>query len=1036
MSDGEVAALLDRLVAQFEGPYDFLRELVQNSLDAGSDRAEVALEVHPGEGEDPDEVVYELRVVDAGAGMDEAIIDGGLTRLFASTKADDRTMAGGFGIGFVSVFAWQPDAVVVHTGRAGEAWELTFYADKRFDKRALAEPWEGTTVTLLRRGRAHERAQIAEAVRDSLWRWCRFCRLELSFEDVAGGEGPELIQDAPAPPGALAVVDEAGDGAVHVAFAVPPEAVMLRRGLVLAQGPAADLLADLAPAPGRTLEHLQVWADSPGLRTTMARDKVVEDEGRAAVLGRVARALAGLRTRLLEKTAAAAAEPGPWTRARHEHYAYLHAHLALEREHLAAALRGAKVLRDLAGGRAVAPGELAGRPALWAAPGSEDPRQAALLAAAAAATVPVLAAEAVDVGWLEGLLEGTGVTLVELSRGCALARADAGEAEPLRALVEAGLAQAGAVVKLAIGARLAAEGEPVRGGPGLELGRGAEGVLVLWSGQSLAAAAWRGATLWLDASDPLVRAAGKGFAGAPRAVARAVALAVRAHLNEGPERRRSPRRSIGWSSGQVARGSRLHAGAQPCYGKSVTKPEELQSWIERPREDEHFEFKLAQNQYDTAKLHRYCVALANEGGGRLVLGVTDKPPRRIVGSAAFPALQKTAEQIFDKLRFRVDAEEIMVDGARVVVFHVPARPQGTAYHYEGAYLMRSGEDLVPMSEDRLRRIFAEGGPEWPLRVARAGMSPEDVVSLLSTQAYFELVELPYPSTRESVLDRLQREGLIRQDGERWGVTNLGAVLFAKDLRDFELHRKAARVIVYGGVDKLDTRQERSFTAGYALSFPAVVAYVSSQLPSNEVIELALRRQVKRFPELAVRELTANAMLHQDFEEVGGAVMVEIYADRIEISNPGKPFIDLERFIDGYRSRNERLADLARRLRMCEEKGSGIDKVVSSAEVYQLPAPDFRSSEHRTTALLFAPKPFSEMNRSERVRACYQHCCLLYVMNRRMTNQTLRARFGFQDESKAATVSRILADAVEAGKIKLEDEESASRRYARYVPFWA
>lgn len=535
MSDGEVAALLDRLVAQFEGPYDFLRELVQNSLDAGSDRAEVALEVHPGEGEDPDAAVFELRVVDAGCGMDEAILDGGLTRLFASTKADDRTMAGGFGIGFVSVFAWQPDAVVVHTGRAGEAWELTFHADRRFEKRALAEPWEGTTVTLLRRGRAQERAQIAEAVRDSLWRWCRFCRLELSFEDVAGGEGPELIQDAPAPPGALAVVDEHGDGSVHVAFAVPSEAVMLRRGLVLAQGSAVDLLAELTPPPGRTLEHVQVWADSPGLKTTMARDKVVEDAGRAAVLERIGRAIAALRGRLLERTAEAAAEPGPWTRARHEHYAYLHAHLELEREHLAAALPGCKLLRDVAGGRALAPGELAGRPAVWAAPEPGGAREQALLAAATAAEVPVLAAEAADRGWLAGLVEGTGASLVELSRGCALVREEAGEAEPLRALVEAGLVEAGAALRLAIGARIDAEGEPVRGGPGLELGHGPAGVLVLWSGRSLGAAAWRGATLWLDASDPLVRAAGKGFPGEPRAAARAVALAVRAHLEGGPE---------------------------------------------------------------------------------------------------------------------------------------------------------------------------------------------------------------------------------------------------------------------------------------------------------------------------------------------------------------------------------------------------------------------------------------------------------------------------------------------------------------------
>ena len=152
----EVDALLERLVAQFAGPYDFLRELVQNALDAGSDRAEVVLETHTEVGGEADEVVYELRVSDAGSGMDEAVIDGGLTRLFASTKADDRTMAGGYGVGFVSVFAWEPEAVVVQTGRGGEAWELVFYPDRRFEKLRLGEPVEGTTVALLRRGFADQ----------------------------------------------------------------------------------------------------------------------------------------------------------------------------------------------------------------------------------------------------------------------------------------------------------------------------------------------------------------------------------------------------------------------------------------------------------------------------------------------------------------------------------------------------------------------------------------------------------------------------------------------------------------------------------------------------------------------------------------------------------------------------------------------------------------------------------------------------------------------------------------------------------------
>ena len=115
-------------------------------------------------------------------------------------------------------------------------------------------------------------------------------------------------------------------------------------------------------------------------------------------------------------------------------------------------------------------------------------------------------------------------------------------------------------------------------------------------------------------------------------------------------------------------------------------------------------------------------------------------------------------------------------------------------------------------------------------------------------------------------------------------------------------------------------------------------------------------------------------------------MVEIYDDRLEISNPGKPSISPDRFIDEYQSRNERLADLMRRLGICEEKGSGVDKVVQAAEVFQLPAPDFRVGERRTSALLFAHMNIEQMDRNDRIRACYQHCCLRYVMNERMTNR--------------------------------------------------
>ena len=467
-----------------------------------------------------------------------------------------------------------------------------------------------------------------------------------------------------------------------------------------------------------------------------------------------------------------------------------------------------------------------------------------------------------------------------------------------------------------------------------------------------------------------------------------------------------------------------------------TTLEQLTLWLAAPRENERLEFKEAKNQYDTTKLFRYCVALANEGGGKLILGITNDVPRKVVGTKAFLNPGEIQSRILDKLRFRVEVEELMHPDGRVLIFHVPSRPAGTAYHFEGAYLMRSSEDTVAMSEDRLRQIFDEGKPDWLSRAAREDCADDDVVRLLDTQSYFDLLKLPYPVNREAVLDRFNREGLVTGKAGRWIIRNLGAILFAKRLEEFDgLGRKSARVIVYDGSGKLKTRLDRPGVKGYAVGFEGLLDFVNGLIPANEVIGKALRQEVKMFPDIAVRELVANALIHQDFSETGTSVTIEIYADRLEVSNPGRPFIAPERFIDEYQSRNERLADMMRRLRICEEKGSGIDKVVNTAEVYQLPAPDFRVSERRTTAILYGHRPFEEMDRNDRVRACYQHGCLRYVMNEKMSNQSLRERFKLPEE-RAETVSRIIRDSMQAGLIKLDNPDSASRRYARYVPFWA
>jgi ATP-dependent DNA helicase RecG len=468
-----------------------------------------------------------------------------------------------------------------------------------------------------------------------------------------------------------------------------------------------------------------------------------------------------------------------------------------------------------------------------------------------------------------------------------------------------------------------------------------------------------------------------------------------------------------------------------------TRPDQLEAWLAAPRETENLEFKEAKQQYDTTKLFKYCVALANEGGGHFVLGVTDKPPRKIVGSAAFTNLADIQSKLFEKLRFRVDVEELLHPEGRVVVFHVPSRPVGTAYSLEGAYLMRSTEDLVPMSEDRLRQIFSEGKPDWLFESSLSELPDEEVLGLLDTPAYFRLMKLPYPSNPAAALERLASEELLFKSSRGWNISNLAAILLAENLEAFPLDvsRKAPRVVIYEGANKLATRFDYQGKKGYAVGFKGLVEYVHKVAPQNKFVEEVLREEVKMFPQQALRELIANALIHQDFSVRGSSVMIEMYSDRVEISNPGIPPIQVDRFIDEYRSRNERLADLMRRMGACEEKGSGVDKVVSAAEVYQLPAPDFRVSEARTTAILFSHQDFGNMSRGDRTRACYQHCCLKYVSNARMSNQSLRERFRLP-EAKTATASQVIAATKEAGLIKPDETDSTSTRYARYVPYWA
>ena len=314
-----------------------------------------------------------------------------------------------------------------------------------------------------------------------------------------------------------------------------------------------------------------------------------------------------------------------------------------------------------------------------------------------------------------------------------------------------------------------------------------------------------------------------------------------------------------------------------------------------------------------------------------------------------------------------------------------------------------------------------------------GLTGQDVFSFLSAEAYFDMMHLPLPQDTNGILDRFLSEKLIVTDEVGYGITELGAILFAKHLSDFDgLKRKMVRVIVYKGKSKIETIREHNFDKGYAIGFEEMVAWINSQLPANEEIGLALRKDARMYPEIAIRELTANMIIHQDFSEQGFP-MIEIYSDRIEFSNPGQPLISVERFIDEYQSRNDSLADIMRRMGICEEKGSGMDKTIFYVELYQLPPVRFQVQETRTTATVFSYRKFADLDKSERVSACYQHACLKYVSNEKMSNQSLRARLGIEDKNYPMA-SRIIRDTLKAKWIKEENSEGSNRH--NYIPYWA
>jgi predicted HTH transcriptional regulator len=244
------------------------------------------------------------------------------------------------------------------------------------------------------------------------------------------------------------------------------------------------------------------------------------------------------------------------------------------------------------------------------------------------------------------------------------------------------------------------------------------------------------------------------------------------------------------------------------------------------------------------------------------------------------------------------------------------------------------------------------------------------------------------------------------------------------------------VIQYEAGDRTQAIREILGKKGYAAGFEALLAYISGLLPEREEIhENGLRHSIAFYPPIAIRELVANAIIHQDLSVIGAGPIIEIFNNRIEITNPGKPLVDIDRFIDSPPiSRNEILAALMRRAKICEERGSGWDKIAIECEKYKLPAPKIDVYKNSTRVTIFSHIPFSKLTLEDKLWSCYMHACLKHVCNERMTNTSLRERFNVSESNKAV-ISRLIAMAAKKKLIKPLDPDTAPR-YMSYTPFWA
>jgi len=370
--------------------------------------------------------------------------------------------------------------------------------------------------------------------------------------------------------------------------------------------------------------------------------------------------------------------------------------------------------------------------------------------------------------------------------------------------------------------------------------------------------------------------------------------------------------------------------------------EKIEALLSR-KENERIEFKKAGGSFSYDETARYCRALANEGGGLLVLGVTPEIPRSVSGTSVFENLDEIKHRLLTDLHIRIDVEAPLYDGRRLVIFQAHSRPIGMPVHYKGAYWMRSGESLVPMSPDQLDRIFAETAPDFSAQVC-----PSAIYTDLSEEALRRFSALwSRKAGRPDIAGR--NVNALLEDAElacNGAVTYAALILFGTRAA-LGKHCAQAELIFEYRSDEANIRyaQREEFREGFFLWYDRIWELINLRNDLQHYEEGLFVWDIPTFNETAIREVILNAISHRDYR-LGGSTFVRQTPQSITITSPGgfPEGITTENIIERQSPRNRRIAEALARCGLIERSGQGMDSIFRTCLLEGKNTPDFTGTD--------------------------------------------------------------------------------------------